>query len=159
MGLADENQGVARAASLLEAPGEGLFSGPFRSPEVPASLGWRPRPPSPELAVIPLSLCFHLTAALTPFSLTKAWWSHWPPGKVHENLFIPVSRFFTYYIVKVFRRVRQETPGCQGKDADVFGGGGDRHSAASSFRLYEHLLVHAFTLLPSLHLYAIYPPV
>ena len=79
VGLADENQGVARAASLLEAPGEGLFSGLFRSPEVPASLGWRPRPLSPELAVIPLSLCFHLTAALTPFSLTRAWRSHWAP--------------------------------------------------------------------------------
>lgn len=77
MGLAAENQGVAGAASLLEAPGEGLFSGPFRFPEVPASLGWRPWPPSPELAVMPLSLCSRLTAALTPFLPTKAWWSHW----------------------------------------------------------------------------------
>ena len=49
--------------------------------------------------------------------------------------------------------------GIKGKDVDVFGGGGGRYSATSSFRLHEHLLLHPFTLLPSLHLCAIYPPV
>lgn len=109
MGLAGENQGVARAASLLQAPGEGLFSGLFRFPEVPASLGWRPRPPSSEVAMLTLSLASTFTALRTPSSLTKTSWPHWVPWQGPGKPLCPCLKILHLKKKKILHLLRRQS--------------------------------------------------
>lgn len=118
--------------------------------------------------MLTLSLTSTFAAPLTPSSLTKTCWSNWVPWQGSGKPLCPCLKILHLKKKKILHLLCRQSllphkgrkpTGIRGKDVDVFGGGGGHYSATSSFHLYEHLLLHPFTLLPSLHLYAIYPPV